>query len=180
MLRATARRCRACSPQHRNTRSSRSPRRSRKSPAPRVARASRFMSAVAVARAFRRRSYAVTERCARRAIRISHLRRLPGHRIGGWWPALDSNQRPLACQAFPVERCARSVGSRAKLRQLYGEPGRRARRASVAVTTTTPVSIRATAERSALVALLSALRMRSAPGWRALGSSRLSPSPTLC
>lgn len=38
------------------------------------------------------------------------------------WAALDSNQRPLACQAFPPERCALSVAGRAKLAQLYGEP----------------------------------------------------------
>jgi hypothetical protein len=28
--------------------------------------------------------------------------------------ALDSNQRPVACQALPPERCATSVGGRAK------------------------------------------------------------------
>jgi hypothetical protein len=41
--------------------------------------------------------------------------------IGGWWAALDSNQRPLACQALPTERCTTSVEGRAKRQQLYDD-----------------------------------------------------------
>ena len=67
-------------------------------------------------------SYAVTERCSGPAVAVAQQESGQFEReVIAWWAALDSNQRPLACQASPLERCATSVGGRANTRHVYGQ-----------------------------------------------------------